>query len=124
MKPPRADSAPPTPKTALPATQDASRLQEELLVEAAANSRQLVASKAGYCAQRFLALLGEAAGGGYGELRAMLVTRSRQHVVWYTQALRAALAAAARQLPPELAGEWRRGVGLMADGTMALAAFA
>ncbi|KAG2423130.1 hypothetical protein HXX76_015515 [Chlamydomonas incerta] len=64
---------------------------EEVLVEAASNSREVVERKAAYIVQRFLALWRAASAAGYRCLRGMVVARSRQHVAWYTQALRQAV---------------------------------
>ncbi|KAG2435439.1 hypothetical protein HYH02_011939 [Chlamydomonas schloesseri] len=63
---------------------------EEVLVEAAANSREVVERKAAYIVQRFVGLWAAASAAGYSSLRGMVVARSRQHVAWYTQALRRA----------------------------------
>jgi hypothetical protein len=83
-----------------------SSLAEGLLVQAASNSRQLVATKAEDVVGRFLAAWAEAAGCGFTGFRAMLVVRSRQHVVWYCQEVRRLLGQHAQQVQQllELAG--------------------
>jgi hypothetical protein len=78
-------------------------LAEGLLVQAASNSRQLVATKAEDVVGRFLAAWAEAAGCGFVGFRAMLVVRSRQHVVWYCQEIRRLLAQHAEQVQQLLA---------------------
>jgi hypothetical protein len=47
-----------------------------------------VAVKAEEVVKRFLQAWSEAAEGGFVSFRAMVVVRSRQHVVWYCQELR------------------------------------
>jgi hypothetical protein len=80
-----------------------SSLAEGLLVQAASNSRQLVATKAEDVASRFLAAWAEAAECGFVGFRAMLVVRSRQHVVWYCQELRRLLSQRVQQVQQLLA---------------------
>jgi hypothetical protein len=75
-----------------------SSLAEGLLVQAASNSRQLVATKAENVMGRFLAAWAEAADCGFTGFRAMLVVRSRQHVVWYCQELRRLLSQHVQQV--------------------------
>jgi hypothetical protein len=48
----------------------------------------LVAVKAEQVVARFMEAWGSAAAQGFADFRAMLVVRSRQHVVWYVQELR------------------------------------
>lgn len=86
----RAPAGGSNPGTGLPPLHNASgpSLAEELLVQAASNSRQLVAVKAEAVIDRFMQAWGEAVACGFVGFRAMLVVRSRQHVVWYVQELR------------------------------------
>ncbi len=90
----------------------ASALAVQVLLEAAANSRALVESKAAAVADRFveawrqLAVAGAEGGGGSfsDHFRGMVVCRSRQHVVWYSLALRRALLERREALRPLLMG--------------------
>jgi hypothetical protein len=89
--------------SAVDSSSSTSSLAEGLLVQAASNSRQLVATKAEDVVGRFLAAWEEAAGCGFTGFRAMLVVRSRQHVVWYCQEIRRLLAQHAQQVQQLLA---------------------
>jgi len=88
---PQISSTASSPSDKAPAV-TASPLHEEALIEAASNSRQLVECKARFIVQRFIKQLDKAVERGFPELRGMVVVRSRQHVLWYTQALREELA--------------------------------
>jgi hypothetical protein len=68
-------------------------LAAALLIQAASDSRQLVTAKAELVVERFMAAWAAAAEQGFVDFRAMLVVRSRQHVVWYCQEIRKALQA-------------------------------
>jgi hypothetical protein len=71
-----------------PPGSSSSSLAAALLIQAANDSRQLVAVKSEQVVSRFMQAWGVAAAQGFVEFRAMLVVRSRQHVVWYCQEIR------------------------------------
>ncbi|GIL50682.1 hypothetical protein Vafri_6798 [Volvox africanus] len=58
-------------------------IAEDVLVEAASNSREVVEHKAAYIVQRFVEMWRRASAGGFTSFRGMVVARSRQHVVWH-----------------------------------------
>ncbi|GLC56404.1 hypothetical protein PLESTB_001101100 [Pleodorina starrii] len=108
-------------------------LAEEVLVEAASNSRDVVERKAAYIVQRFTALWRNASAAGFTSFRGMVVARSRQHVVWFVQALRRAveeepefakLAEAAAAADPRDAAAHQRGPSVFGafSGTVPLPA--
>ncbi|GIM04829.1 hypothetical protein Vretimale_9325, partial [Volvox reticuliferus] len=66
-------------------------IAEDVLVEAASNSRDVVERKAAYIVQRFVAMWRRASAAAFTSFRGMVVARSRQHVVWFVQALRRAV---------------------------------
>jgi len=79
---------PPPPSDGSNGSSGSNSLAAALLIQAANNSRQLVAVKAEQVVERFMEAWGLAAARGFLGLRAMLVVRSRQHVVWYCQEIR------------------------------------
>eukprot|EP00879_Flechtneria_rotunda_P005754 GHRR01006055.1.p1 GENE.GHRR01006055.1~~GHRR01006055.1.p1 ORF type:complete len:1758 (+),score=833.29 GHRR01006055.1:791-5275(+) len=99
----------------------AASLAEDLLMQAASNSRQLVAVKAEAIVQRFMSAWAEAAAAGFTAFRAMVVVRSRQHVVWYCQELRKLLQK--QQYQQQLQGLLNQ-AGTLVDTTVAAAAAA